>query len=207
MRAWCSVTRMTMPDLCLRTLPFDAGGSRVRAWASWIGGISRRVGGVRAGWQKWSKSATRLQRIAARRLGSCGREANRALKTQDVSNHPPRRYRRFPPFVSPLEINGENGWKRSKAARPDLARFVRIDQVLLAGRALVVGGDVLEIERLGERDRLGVMALEGGLETVDHPLAQAALLGPADLLQEWRQQPAADAPGLAVIARQLDRTG
>src|SRR6266702_7398772 len=83
--------------------------------------------------------------------------------------------------------------------------LVRIDQKLLAGRALVVDGDVLEIEHLRQRDHLRVMAREGRLQALDHALAQPNLLRPADLLQEWRQQPAADAPRHAVIAHEFDR--
>jgi hypothetical protein len=49
--------------------------------------------------------------------------------------------------------------------------LVRIDQELLAGRALVVGGDVLEIEHLRQRDHLRVVAGERRLQTLHDPLA------------------------------------
>src|SRR6185503_10780978 len=58
-----------------------------------------------------------------------------------------------------------------------------------------------------ERDRPRVVAGEGRLERLHHALAEPRLVGPADLLQERGQQPAADAPGLAVVAGQLDRAG
>src|SRR5881394_837960 len=85
--------------------------------------------------------------------------------------------------------------------------LVRIDQKLLTGRALAVGGDVLELERLRQRHHLGVVAGERRLQALDDALAQPLLVGPADLLQERRQQPSADAPRRAVVARQLDRPG
>src|SRR5262245_31289487 len=83
--------------------------------------------------------------------------------------------------------------------------LVRIDQEFLAGRALVVDGDVGGIERLRQRRHLGVMAGEGGLEFRGYALAQAADLGRADLLQERRQQPASDAPGQPKGAGQFGR--
>src|SRR5207237_9968918 len=71
--------------------------------------------------------------------------------------------------------------------------------------AFVVDGDVLGIGHLWERDRPGVVAGEGGLELVDHALAERRLAVAADLLQERREQPAADAPGRAVGADELGR--
>src|SRR5882762_10236816 len=85
--------------------------------------------------------------------------------------------------------------------------LVRIDQKLLASRALVVDRDVLEIEHLRQRDHLRVVARKGRLQALDHTLAQPHLLRPADLLQERRQQPAADAPRHAVVAYEFDRSG
>src|SRR5215510_6669411 len=84
--------------------------------------------------------------------------------------------------------------------------LVRIDQEFLAGRALVVDGDVGGIERLRQRHHLGVMAGEGGLEFRGHALAQAADFGRADLLQEGCEQPAADAPGQPKRTGQFGRT-
>ena len=40
----------------------------------------------------------------------------------------------------------------------------RVDQELLAGGALVVDGDRVELQRLGQRDLLGIAAGEGGLQ-------------------------------------------
>src|SRR5258708_38523141 len=57
--------------------------------------------------------------------------------------------------------------------------LVRIDQKLLAGRALVVGGDVLEIEHPGQRDHLRVMAGERPLQGPYPALAQPHLPRPA----------------------------
>src|SRR5258708_3812618 len=54
---------MTMPDLCLKTLPLDAR-------ASWMRRVLRGAEGVRAGWQEWPKTLARLQRITAKVLGS-----------------------------------------------------------------------------------------------------------------------------------------
>src|ERR1043166_2692989 len=56
-----------------------------------------------------------------------------------------------------------------------LKTFVRIDQILLAGGLLAVGGDLLEPQRPGERDFLRVRARERGLDLGGDPLAQ--LLG------------------------------
>src|ERR1044072_1365777 len=50
--------------------------------------------------------------------------------------------------------------------------LVRIDQIFFSGRPLVVGGDVLQLQRLLQRHFLCVVARERGLEFVDHALAQ-----------------------------------
>src|SRR5260370_1915540 len=69
--------------------------------------------------------------------------------------------------------------------------FVRVDQKLLAGRALVVDGDVLEIEHLRQRDHLRVVAGEPPPQAPDPALAQPPLLGPAAPLPGPRRPPAA----------------
>ena len=63
-----------------------------------------------------------------------------------------------------------------------------------------------ELQRLLQRHHLGVMAGEGGLEFGDHARPQLGAVGRADLLQERKQQPAADAPGHAERPVQLGRT-
>src|SRR5258707_15387910 len=53
-----------------------------------------------------------------------------------------------------------------------LAALVRIDQVLFAGRALAIDGDVVELQRLLQRHHLRVVAGQGGFELRRDPLAQ-----------------------------------
>src|SRR6185295_17723845 len=71
-------------------------------------------------------------------------------------------------------------WKRLRRSMG--SPFVGIDEVLRTGRSFAVDRDVLGVERFGERHRLGVVAGEGGLERVDHALAQPRLFRAADLL-------------------------
>jgi hypothetical protein len=65
--------------------------------------------------------------------------------------------------------------------------LARIDQILLACRALVVGGDGVELQYLLERDHLRIVARERRLQLARDPCAQLRGIGRADLLQEWRQ--------------------
>src|SRR5258705_13954660 len=88
-----------------------------------------------------------------------------------------------------------------------LSGLVRIDQILFAGRALAVDGNVIQLQCFLQRYHLRVMAGERRLELVDHTLAQLRALGRSDFLQEWKQQPAADTPGHSECPVQLDRTG
>src|SRR5580765_1391322 len=89
---------------------------------------------------------------------------------------------------------------------PTLSALVRIDQVLFAGRAFGVDSDVVELQRLLQRYHLRVVTGKGGFELGDDPLAQLRTLGRSDILQEWKQKPAAHAPGHAECPVQLDRT-
>src|SRR5215831_7684119 len=108
-------------------------------------------------------------------------------------------------ITSSVSASSEGGTVRpSRSAGQAL---VGIDQVLLARCALAVNGDVREVKSLGKRHSLSIVAGEGGLQALHHALAQAHLLWSADLLQERRQQPAAHAPGHAVVALQLNRRG
>src|SRR5918996_5792775 len=83
--------------------------------------------------------------------------------------------------------------------------LVRIDQEFLASGALVVDGDVGKLQRLLQRHYLRVVAGKRGLELGRDALAQPADFGGADLLQERRQEPAADAPGQAECTAELGR--
>src|SRR5262252_7851930 len=78
--------------------------------------------------------------------------------------------------------------------------LVRIDEVLLAGHLPAVDRDLLQPQRLRERDLLVVVTGEGRLDFRRDTLAQLQRACRADLLQEGRQQPAADPPGHAEIA-------
>src|SRR5258706_12536000 len=97
---------------------------------------------------------------------------------------------------------------QAETARPRRTLFalVRIDQVLFAGRALAIDSDVVELQRLLQRHHLRVVAGKRGFELGDDPLAQLRTIGRSDLLQEWKQKPAARAPGHAECPVQLDRT-
>src|SRR4030088_3488374 len=68
--------------------------------------------------------------------------------------------------------------------------LVRVDEEFLAGGALVVDGDVGELQRLLQRYHLGVMAGKGGLEFGDDARPQLGAVGLSDLHQERKQQPA-----------------
>src|SRR5215831_18763986 len=81
--------------------------------------------------------------------------------------------------------------------------LVRIDEVLLAGRLLAVDRDLLQPQRLRERDLPVVATGEGRLDFRRDTLAQLLRGRRADLLQECGQQPAADAPGHAEAAGEL----
>src|SRR4051794_32792231 len=108
----------------------------------------------------------------------------------------------------PLAIGPETGQTAQRAACCRTSReadqiigfhaspsaLVWIDQVFLAGRALGVSGDMIELERLWQGHHLRIMTGKGGLEFIDHALAQLRSFGRPDFLQKWKQQPAADAP-------------
>src|SRR5262249_53840970 len=134
--------------------------------------------------------------------------ANRSRLLRSVMKNLPISWAAFPALVAGgnvLPLPRER--KRDVGRKLPVLALVRIDQELLAGRSLVVDGDVGGIEYLLQRHHLGVVAGEGGLQFGSHALAQAADLGGADLLQERRQQPADDAPGQAEGAGQLGRAG
>src|SRR6188768_3888856 len=93
------------------------------------------------------------------------------------------------------------------ASRPlSPSALAGIDQEFLAGGALVVDRDVRKLQRLLQRHHLRVVAGKRGLELARHALAQATDFGGADLLQERRQEPAADRPGQTESTAQLGRT-
>src|SRR4030095_16206440 len=77
-----------------------------------------------------------------------------------------------------------------------------VDQVLRPRRLLAVDGDGGEAESVAERHFFGVVALEGGLDLGRDAIAELRHLI-AVLLQERREQPAADAPGHPEVTRQL----
>src|SRR5438309_7914196 len=83
---------------------------------------------------------------------------------------------------------------------------VRGDQILFPRRLPGIDGDLVEVERAGERDFLRVRAGERGLDLGGHPLSQ--LLGGLDsnLLQERGEEPAADAPGHSEGSVELGRS-
>src|SRR6266436_9682799 len=83
-------------------------------------------------------------------------------------------------------------WKRTVRPRGTLSALVRIDQVLFAGRAVGVDGDVVELQRLLQRHHLRVVTGKRCFELGCDPLAQLRTLGRSDLLQKWGQQPAPD---------------
>src|SRR5229473_211751 len=97
-------------------------------------------------------------------------------------------------------------WPVSGTPRRRPSALVRVDQVLLAGRALGINGDMVELQRLLQRHHLRVTAGEGRLEFIDHPLAQLCSLSLSNFHQEGSQQPTADAPGHAECTVQLGRT-
>src|SRR5262245_13168423 len=72
--------------------------------------------------------------------------------------------------------------------------LVGVDEVLLAGGLLAVDADLVGRQRLGERDRLGVVAGERGLDLGGDPLPQLLLAFEADLLKVRGEEPASDAP-------------
>src|SRR3954471_335569 len=107
---------------------------------------------------------------------------------------------------SPVAGRTQSGLAGGESRVLPPSALVRVDQEFLAGGALVVDRDVGELQRLLQRHHLRVVAGKGGLEFGGDTLAQAADFGGADLLQERRQQPAADAPGQAKCPAQFGRT-
>src|SRR3982751_2880750 len=93
---------------------------------------------------------------------------------------------------SPVAGRTQAGFAGGESRVLPPSALVRVDQEFLAGGALVVDRDVGELQRLLQRHHLRVVAGEGGLEFGCHALAQAGDFGGADLLQERRQEPAAD---------------
>src|SRR5215468_4706749 len=83
--------------------------------------------------------------------------------------------------------------------------LVGADLLLLIGGELAVFGDLVETQDLGERDFLGVAAREGRFDLRGHALAELLSSLEADLLQEGREKPAADAPRHPECAVELSR--
>src|SRR4029450_7432908 len=105
---------------------------------------------------------------------------------------PGARSSRAPPCRPSSSLSGDSS---GPACRASASSLVRVDQIFLPGGLLAIDHDLLDPQRLGERDLLRVGGSKGGLDLGGNPLPQ--LLGPPkpDLLQEGREQPAADAPG------------
>src|SRR4051812_24684330 len=82
---------------------------------------------------------------------------------------------------------------------------VRRDQVFRPGGLLAIGEHGLARQRLLERDVAGVVAGKCRLELAGDPGAQPTDGLAAGLLEERREQPAADAPRHAVVAAQQGR--
>src|SRR6202035_5179853 len=83
--------------------------------------------------------------------------------------------------------------------------FVRVDQILPARRLLAIDGDLVDPQRLGERDFLRVGARERGLDLGCDPLSQLLSSLESNSLQEGGEQPAADTPRHAEGAVELGR--
>src|SRR5262249_57801754 len=116
------------------------------------------------------------------------RYAQGTLSAQSASSS------RSPLFRLSSSFSGDSSGSEYRASASSL---VRVDQVLLAGGLLAVDGDLVDLERLGERDLLRVGARERGLDLRRDPLAQPLGGLETDLLQEGGEQPAADASGHA----------
>ena len=104
-----------------------------------------------------------------------------------------------PPFPA-RPARGAAG-RAARSAEPP----VRFDQIFLARRLPGVDGYLLELQRLGERDPLRVRAREGRLDLGGDTLAQLLRGLEPDLLEERREQPAPEAPGLAEGTGELGR--
>ena len=83
-----------------------------------------------------------------------------------------------------MQVHGLRKTETNAPTRRTLSALVRIDQVLFAGRALAIDGDVVELQRFLQRHHLRVVTGKGGFELGDDPLAQLRTLGRSDLLQE-----------------------
>src|SRR6185369_5151972 len=84
--------------------------------------------------------------------------------------------------------------------------LVWIDQILLAGRAFVVDGDVVELNRLEQRNLPGIMTDKCSLQFGRDPFLQFLRLVRPDLGAEREYQPAADAIRHAERAAELRRS-
>src|ERR1700748_61802 len=94
---------------------------------------------------------------------------------------------------------------RYAATAVSMCSRARDDDVFRAGRLPAVAGDRFEGERARKRYWCRVAAGDRGPEPGSDLVTQLRTARKADLLQERRQQPSADAPGHAVAADQLGR--
>src|SRR6267143_6441223 len=83
--------------------------------------------------------------------------------------------------------------------------FVLVDQILPACGLFAIDGDLLDPQRLGERDFLRVGARERGLDLGRDPPSQLLRSLESDFLQEGGEQPAANTPRHAEGAVELGR--
>src|SRR5882724_9324731 len=115
-----------------------------------------------------------------------------------------------PPLKSPTLVCGSfcmstSSSRRTRFTADSAESLVRVDQILPARGLFAIDGDLLDPQRLGERDFLRVGARERGLDLGRDPLSQ--LLGglEANFLQEGGEQPAANTPRHAEGAVELGR--
>src|ERR1700748_2629974 len=94
---------------------------------------------------------------------------------------------------------------RYAATAVSMCSRARDDDVFRAGRLPAVAGDRFEGERARKGYLCRVAAGERGPEPGSDLVAQLRNARQADLLQERRQPPSADAPGHAIAAGQLVR--
>src|SRR5437879_5065755 len=101
---------------------------------------------------------------------------------------------------------GENEGEVGPHGTADSAEsFIRVDQILPARGLFAIDGDLLDPQRLGERDFLRVGARERGLDLGRDPLSQLLRSLESNFLQEGGEQPAANTPSHAEGAVELGR--
>src|SRR6266850_981927 len=116
-----------------------------------------------------------------------------------------------PPLKSPTSLvcgsfcMSTSSSRRTRFTADSAESLVRVDQILSARGLFAIDGDLLDPQRLGERDFVSVVARERGLDLCCDPLSQLFRSHQSYFLQEGGVQPASNTPRHAEGAVELGR--